>query len=99
MKDLLLSQTTKECKRLNSCGDALIDILHNEKLNNFDKTSIAYLSIQFDNLQEIAGYLDTAILNSYDDRELLLSIIPYINDFSFMVAAFIGKIMELKERI
>ena len=99
MKDLLLSQTTKECKRLNSCGDVLIEMLHNKKLNNFDKASIACLSIQYDNLQEIAGYLDTAILNSYDDRELLSSIIPYINDFSFMVAAFIGKIMELKERI
>lgn len=99
MKDLLLSQTTKECKRLNSCGDALIDMLHNNKLDNFDKASIAYLNIQFNNLQEIAGALDMAILNSYEDRELLLTIIPYINDFSFMVASFTGKIMELKEII
>ena len=48
VKDLLLSQTSKSYKRLNSCGDILIDMLHNGKLDNFDKASIAYLNIQYD---------------------------------------------------
>ena len=99
LKNLLVSQTTKELTKLNSCGDILIELLHKDKLSNYDKTIISYLSVQFDNLQEIISSLDVAILNCYDDKELLVSIIPYLNDTSFMVASFIGKVMELKERV
>ena len=99
MKELLMKQTTKENTKLNSCGDILIELLHKGKLDKYDKSAIVYLNIQFDNLQEIISCLDVAILNCYDDKELLVSLIPFVNDVSFMVAAFIGKIMELKERI
>lgn len=99
MKELLMSQTTKENSKLNSCGDMLIELLHNSKLDKYDKTAIVYLNIQFDNLQEIISCLDVAILNCYDNKELLISLIPYLNDVSFMIASFIGKVMELKERI
>lgn len=99
MKELLMSQTTKENNKLNSCGDILIELLHKDKLDKYDKAAIAYLNIQFDNLQEIIGALDVAILNSYDNKELLTSLIPYINDTSFMVASFIGKVMKLKENL
>lgn len=99
MKDLLMSQTTKENNKLNSCGNILIELLHKGKLDKYDKSAIAYLNIQFDNLQEIISCLDVAILNCYDNKELLTSLIPYLNDVSFMVASFIGKVMELKERV
>ena len=92
-------QTTKENNKLNSCGDMLVDLLHKDKLNSYDKTAMVYLNIQFDNLQEIIGALDVAILNCYDNKELLISLIPYVNDVSFMIASFIGKVMEIKERV
>ncbi len=99
MKELLMLQTAKENNKLNSCGDMLIELLHKNKLDKYDKTAITYLNIQFENLQEIIGSLDVAILNCYDNKELLISLLPYLNDTSFMIASFIGKVMELKERI
>lgn len=98
MENLLMSQTTKENERLNSYGDILIG-LHKSKLNNYDKAFLYYLSIQFDNLQEIISNIDVAILNCCGDNELLVELIPYLNEASFMIASFIGKVMELKERV
>ena len=98
MQDLLMSQTTKENTRLNSYGDILVE-LHKSKLNSYDKTFLYYLIIQFDNLQEIISNIDVAILNCYGDNELLVELIPYLNEASFMIASFIGKVMELKERV
>lgn len=96
MKDLLMSQTTKENRKLNSCGDILIDLLHNDKLN---KEMMYWLNVQFDNLQEIVSTLDAIILSSNGNKEMLTDLIPYINDASFMIASFTGKVMELKERV
>ena len=98
MENLLLLQTTKENKRLNSYGDILVD-LHKSKLSSYDKTFLYYLSIQFDNLQQIISNIDVAILNCYGDNELLIELVPYLNEASFMIASFIGKVMELKERV
>ena len=94
MKDLLLSKTTEFNKRLNSCGDRIVNLHRN---GNCDKTILLFIDKQFDNMQELLGNLDVAILNCYDDRDLLISLIPYINETSFMIASLIGKVMEIEE--
>lgn len=95
MKDLLMSQTTKENTRLNHYGDTLVKL--HKKLK--DKTILYYLDIQFNNLQEILSNIDVAILNCYGNNELLIELIPYLNDASFMIASFAGSIMELEEEM
>lgn len=90
MKDLLMLQTDKETKRLNTYGDILIG------LSAVDKTELFYL---FDDLQQAISNIDVAIMHCFSNNELLVELIPYINNISFRVASFIGRVMELEEEL
>lgn len=98
IRDMLLTQLTKEYRKLESYGDELITLKERESTKEtnslFDEPIV-----MFDDVTQRISDMNAAVLECGTDTELLVASLEFVNHVSFIVASFKGKIIELEERL
>jgi uncharacterized protein YqgV (UPF0045/DUF77 family) len=95
LRELLLGQLDRESNRLNSCGDLLLTIKVNE-YNLHDYLTYLDLVIEFDSVMDTLSEMHRAVLECGFNREMLTACVKFLNEVSFLVAAFITKVTEFE---
>ena len=98
IRELLLTQLTKEYRKLVSYGDELIALKSKESTKETESLFDGPL-VMFDDVTQRVSDMNAAVLECGDDTELLIASLEFVNHVSFIVASFKGKIIELEEKL
>ena len=98
IRELLLTQLTKEYRKLVSYGDELIALKEREFTEETESLFIEPIDM-FDDVTQRVSDMNAAVLECGDDTDLLVASLEFVNHVSFIVASFKGKIIELEERL
>lgn len=98
IREVLLSQLTKEYRKLESYGDELISLKIRECTEETESLFDEPLVI-FDDVTQRISDMNAAVLECGTDTDLLVASLEFVNHVSFIVASFKGKIIELEEKL
>lgn len=100
LQEVLFRQIEKEQKKLDSTSDVLIGLCRKYrtgKIDFYDGSVVAALTVQYDELSDSISNLYVAILECGNNKALLIETIQFLNDLSMKIACFVLKVFETEE--
>lgn len=102
LQEVLFNKVKAEQDKLNKGTDRLLilcDKYKEDKLDFGSALAVGALVTQYDELADSISNLHVAILECGDNKELLMEIIPFMNNLSLNIACFVSKVFETEEDV